>query len=226
MQDFNESKDNYTASIEQSVKFAGQDHDFYTQVKADVLKEIAAKRFPGKTIELLDVGCGHGLIHRKLAGFSIYGTDVAGEVLELAKRDNPGVEYVPYDGTALPFETGRFDMTLAICVMHHVPPAAWVNFLKEMKRVLKPGGVAVVIEHNPINPVTNYIVKHCPLDEGVTMLRAGTLKTLMRDAGFTRSMHEYILFTPLAHALMRRLDRWLKWLPLGAQHVAMGLTER
>ncbi|MES2985230.1 MAG: class I SAM-dependent methyltransferase [Pseudomonadota bacterium] len=226
MQDFNDSKNSYQTSIEHSIGFAGQGLDFYTQVKADFLKEIAQKYFPSQRVELLDVGCGHGLIHRKLDGFSISATDIAGEVLKLAQQENPSVTYLPYDGTALPFESGRFDMSLAICVMHHVPPAAWVAFLQEMKRVLKPGGMAIIIEHNPLNPMTCHVVKNSPLDEGVTLLHARTLKKRMREAGFVQSKHEYLVFTPFAQKLMRRFDRWLKWCPLGAQHAALGLTGR
>jgi SAM-dependent methyltransferase len=224
--DFNTSKDNYQEAIEKSIGFMGQRHDFYTQVKADVLLRLADTNPSAQTVQLLDIGCGHGLIHPYLEKrFAITGTDVAGEVLELAKRANPGVNYQQYSGTKLPFVDASFDMTLAICVMHHVPPAAWHNFLAEMRRVLRPSGMAVIIEHNPWNPMTRYVVTHNELDEGVTMLSGPRSRRLLACAGFARVSDDYILFTPFALKPFRRLDRLLKWCPLGAQYIAVGYAD-
>jgi SAM-dependent methyltransferase len=224
--DFNTTKDSYKDVIEHSIGFMGQGHDFYTQVKAEALHHLADTYFAGKQVNLLDVGCGHGLIHPYLGErFAITGTDVATEVLELAKKANPHVNYQPYDGTTLPFADASFDMAMAICVMHHVPVPAWDHFLKEMKRILRPGGMVVIIEHNPWNPMTYHIVKNHPLDEGVTMLSGPRLKKLFAKAGFVRRSDDYILFTPFSQKPFRLLDRLLKWCPLGAQHIAVGFTE-
>src|ERR1700680_3133656 len=93
--DFNTAKDHYREVIERSIGFAGRGLDYYTKAKADALKRAVGRDFPPlKKPKLLDVGCGHGLIHPYLAGsFVITGTDVAGEVLTIAAQQNSGVCY-------------------------------------------------------------------------------------------------------------------------------------
>jgi SAM-dependent methyltransferase len=224
--DFNTAKDNYREVIERSIGFAGRGLDYYTKAKADAFKRAVSTNFAHlRKPKLLDVGCGHGLIHPYLASsFAIVGTDVANEVLTLAARQNPGVSYVPYGGTKLPFADASFDLALAICVMHHVPPAEWLNFLGEMKRVVKPEGGIFVFEHNPFNPFTRYVVSHNDLDRGVTLLSGGRLRKLMREAGLRAPLTENILFTPFSQRLFTQLDKVLKWCPIGAQYFTFART--
>ena len=224
--DFNTAKDNYREVIERSIGFAGKGLDYYTKAKADAFKRAVAAYFPHlQKPKLLDVGCGHGLIHPYLAGyFAITGTDVAGEVLTLAAQQNPDVSYVPYDGAKLPFADASFDLALAICVMHHVPPAEWLKFLGEMKRVVKPDGGIFIFEHNPFNPLTRYVVSHNELDHGVRLLSGGRLRKLMREAGLRAPLTENILFTPFSQRFFTQLDKVLKWCPLGAQYFTFART--
>ena len=218
--DFNSAKDSYRETIEKTIAFAGASHDHYTRAKADALKRVVARHFPLlHKPTLLDVGCGHGLIHPYLTdSFDITGADVAGEVLALARKTNPAVTYVGYDGMKLPFADASFDLALAICVMHHVPPADWVHFLAEMKRVVRPGGAVFIGEHNPLNPLTRYVVAHNDIDAGVTLLSSSRLRKLMDKAGLRGAHTENVLFTPFSQRFFAWLDRALKWCPLGAQY--------
>lgn len=224
--DFNQHKDSYVNTIENSLRFSGKEHDFFTKVKADFLEDIIKKHVPPTISKprLLDIGCGHGLIHKHLANknIDIVGVEVANEVVELARSENPGVEYIAHDGKTLPFEAKQFDIAMAICVMHHVPPAEWQAFLNEMKRVLKQGGIAVIFEHNPYNPLTRYIVATNLLDEDATLLSGPRLKKMMRGAGFADVKNRNILFTPFAHRIFRWLDKGLGRIPLGAQYYSVG----
>lgn len=223
--DFNEHKNTYVKTIEDSLKFTGKEHDFFTRVKADFLKNLVKKHLPdAKKPKLLDIGCGHGLIHKHLkeANYDIVGVEMADEVLELAKNANPEVTYFNHDGTTLPFESQQFDVAITICVMHHVPPFQWVSFLQEMKRVVKRGGLAIVFEHNPYNPFTRYIVANNILDEDAVLLSSFRLKKLMLQVGFERVRSKNILFTPFANKIFRMLDSALGRIPLGAQYYSLG----
>jgi SAM-dependent methyltransferase len=217
--DFNETKDNYSSTINQVVGFVGQDLEFFTAVKADLLHRVVQECLPAsKRPRILDIGCGHGLIHPLLQDYDVVGVDVATEVLPLARSANPGVRYVGYDGHTLPFETGSFDIAMAVCVMHHVPPAQWVSFLQEMKRMLSPDGIAVIFEHNPLNPLTRYVVANNEIDADACLLRGSTLQKLLREAGFGQLDTRNILFTPFGARIFRWLDRQLWWCPFGAQY--------
>ena len=223
--DFNESKDNYRETIERTIAFAGKGLDFFTEVKADYLRKIVASRLGETSVpKILDIGCGHGLMHPYLRsfGFDIVGAEVAREVLPLAQAANPDVLYVGYDGRRLPFASQSFDLALAVCVMHHVPPAEWKDFLGEMRRVLRSGGLAVVFEHNPLNPLTRYVVASNAIDADAHLLSARTLRSLMRQAGFEAPLTRNILFTPFAHPGFRWLDDRLGRIPFGAQYYAIG----
>lgn len=223
--DFNQYKDSYTTKIEESIKFAGKEHDFFTKVKADFLCKIIEKNLANvDKPHVLDVGCGHGLIHKHInkKDFKLVGVEMADEVLELARVDNPNVEYISHDGKILPFADNTFDVTFAICVMHHVPTNQWLDFLSEMKRVLKVGGIAVIFEHNPLNPMTRYIVANNELDADAVLLSSYKLKSLMKTTGFENRVSRNILFTPFSHPTFRWLDTMLGILPIGAQYYAIG----
>ena len=98
------------------------------------------------------------------------GIDVSERSVDYARRHNPGVRYDTYPGGRLPYDDNAFDVAFTSCVMHHVPVPQWGEFVGEMNRVIRPGGIAVVFEHNPWNPVTSRIVSTCPIDADAVLL--------------------------------------------------------
>jgi SAM-dependent methyltransferase len=229
--DFNETRHRYRQTVEDSIALSGQGLEFFTKVKAECLRRAAQEFLPSRPApQLLDVGCGHGFIHPYLRGYGmeVTGVEIAAEVLDLAREANPGVTYAAYDGKTLPFDAASFDIVLAVCVMHHVPPAAWTALLAEMRRVVRPGGLVLIFEHNPFNPLTRYIVAHNDLDAEAVLLSSRTLKARAAAAGLRALATRYTLFTPFGHAIFRWLDDRLGWLPLGAQYflVARPLAAR
>lgn len=223
--EFDRIESQYEAIVERSIDFSGLKHDFFMEAKADLLGRIAEAHFPrGKDLALLDVGCGVGRLHPHLEGrfASIDGCDVSEKSVDRARRDNSFASYAVSSETELPYATGQFDIALTVCVMHHVPPAQWVSFLTEMRRVVRPGGIAVVIEHNPFNPLTRLAVARCPFDKDAVLLTPGRSRALLREAGFDRPETRNFLFLPTAAPLARRVEHRLGWLPLGAQYAAIG----
>jgi SAM-dependent methyltransferase len=221
---FDEYRCSYDADINQAIAFSGQEHDFFLQAKAEVLIELLRSHVPAVQLDVLDIGCGNGGLHRFLdsAGLTLNltGIEVAPQFVEVARQHNRGVAYDVYDGRRLPYDAGRFDAAFTVCVMHHVPPAQWLEFVTEMRRVVRPGGLVAIFEHNPYNPVTAHIVRTCPIDRDAVLLKPTRLTAIMREAGLEAAAREFILFTPFGNPLFRRLDRLMSWLPLGAQYVA------
>ncbi len=227
MTEFDGYRDIYETEIDKALRFSGKSHDFFTKVKADNLAALFARHFHDTAgTKVLDIGCGNGSIHPFLMGHNpslrLSGIDVACEVIADAQITHPNVAYDVYDGKLLPYADASFDAAFTICVMHHVPPPEWPSFLCEMRRVVRPGGIVVVIEHNPINPLTRRIVNNCPLDKNAVLLRSGQLKAMLSEAGLQNISVQFILFTPFDNALFRSFDRALGSLPLGAQYMTVG----
>jgi SAM-dependent methyltransferase len=224
MLDFNETKDSYRGAIDDSVGFTGADHAFFINEKGRMILEFAQVRFgAGRKLKILDVGCGHGFVHSALleAGHDVTGVEIAEEVLTLAGKANPGAHYLPYDGQVLPPADASFDVVVAMCVVHHVPVPQWESFLKELRRVVRPDGVILIFEHNPLNPVVSYLFHHGfgGMDKGATMVGRGRLEKLLNNVGCSSVRSSYIFFTPFGNPFFRWLDRVLARLPLGAQYM-------
>ena len=213
--------ESYEDKINDAIAFGGREHGFYIDVKRDQLVRRATQHFPDLAqLDVLDLGCGIGAYHAGLEGTfrQLHGIDVSSRSVEVARRKHPYVDYDSFDGGRLPYPDERFDLVFTICVMHHVPPPQWPEFTSEMFRVLKPGGLAVVFEHNPYNPATQYIVKSCDIDKDAVLLRPHALRRLFADAGFQRVHTRTILTVPPVGPLLGRLDHLLGHLPLGAQY--------
>lgn len=218
---FDEHAGHYSETIDQSLSTYGASHDFFTRHKSRLIKRILKKRGldPSK-MDLLDVGCGTGAIHAYIGDMfaSIKGVDVSADSIAKAKIDFPQHSYVTYGGQRLPADDASMDMTLAICVFHHVPPTEWQNLATEMLRVVRPGGVALVIEHNPWNPVTRRIVNTCPIDRDAVLLSRPTTSDLFRNAGAQEVIARSILSIPPKNDFLMRLDAGFGLLPFGAQY--------
>jgi SAM-dependent methyltransferase len=218
--EFNQYASNYEAVINDYIGFFGQPQEFYTRAKADHLRHILDAKGRTKPLDVLDIGCGHGLIHPYLSGTShrLTGIDVAESAIEMARQMNPHVEYNVYDGLRLPYRDEAFDLLFTICVMHHVAVDQRGTFLSEAHRVLRPGGTFVIFEHNKLNPLVQWIVARIPFDRNAVLMTSWHTQKLVRNAGFREINCNYILFFPLDAAPLRRVEAYLGWLPMGAQY--------
>ena len=80
----------------------------------------------------------------------------------------------------------------------------------------------MIYEHNPINPMTLHAVNTCTFDENAVLLKRCQVRNVLREAGMEVVMQEYRVFFPAFLKLLRPLEKYLAWLPLGAQHFVVG----
>jgi ubiquinone/menaquinone biosynthesis C-methylase UbiE len=220
--EFDKFSASYSEDISGALEVFGKEHDFFVRNKADILLPAFTEISTDTSgLRVLDVGCGVGLVHRYIEGVlgELHGTDVSGESIVEAQKQNPRVVYRNYDGSHLPYADASFDCAYAICVLHHVPVPQWPQFISEMRRVVRPGGMVLLIEHNPLNPATQFVVRNAPMDENAVLVWPRRLRALMKAAGLGRILTHYVLFTPFEGRFFRRLDRALSAIPLGTQYV-------
>jgi ubiquinone/menaquinone biosynthesis C-methylase UbiE len=218
---FDDCARRYSNEVQSSIDFSGLRHDFFVEAKASVLERTLRDHFgTAKPAAALDVGCGIGLLHPRLTPLveRLVAVDTSAASIEQAKQTNPGVEYSVIDGS-LPYRDQTFDLVLAVCAVHHVPPGDWHAFVGEMHRVTRKGGLTCIIEHNLLNPLTRLAVSRCSFDADAVLLRAGRTRALLEEAGGSAIRTEFFLTLPSGRPLAAGIERWLGRLPFGAQYI-------
>jgi SAM-dependent methyltransferase len=173
----------------------------------------------------LDVGCGQGeLLKIAESAFArSVGCDPSAKMMESCA----GVEMFEQPSpTELPFPDRSFDFITAVCVYHHVPREQRAALTASIYRTLKPGGIFCLIEHNPFNPVTQVIVRRCPVDSDAQLLRASTASRLMRSVELEIVETAYFLYFP--ERVFNRIgwiERYLRPLPAGGQFAMFSRRE-
>jgi len=219
--DFDRYGDSYEQAVGDAIGFGGKEHAFYLEAKARALLELVRRELGDPAhLHALDVGSGPGSLHPYLTEIgALEGVDVSQALVERAAAANPNVHYQPYDGRTLPFPDARFDLAFAVNVFHHVEPPDRAGLAAELARVVRPGGIVAVFEHNPLNPLTRLVVARCEFDEGVLLLSTRKVRELLAHAGLHPLERRYILFFPWRAAFLQRLEARLGPVPLGAQHL-------
>ncbi len=171
----------------------------------------------------LDVGCGQGELLRlgRPSFGEVAGCDVSSEMLAAARDLNVSVQPAP---DRLDYGSAEFDLVTAVCVYHHVALDEMRHQLtNEIRRVLKPGGIFCIIEHNPFNPATRLIVRRLPVDKDARLLTASESCALLQGGGFRVVEREFFLYLPerLYHKA-RFVEARMKKIPLGGQYAVFG----
>ncbi len=105
---------------------------------------------PGATVA--DLGCGSGTFTGLLrdGGLAARGLDLCPRMIAVATQLHPGIPFAVGDVEALPYADASLDAVLLSAVLHHLPERA--ACLREVVRVLKPGGAFMAFDPNRRNP--------------------------------------------------------------------------
>jgi SAM-dependent methyltransferase len=96
-----------------------------------------------------DVGCGPGHVAAWLAhhGVCAVGIDLSAAMVAAGRRDHPAVEFREGDFLDLPAADGEFGAVVAFYSIIHLEPGELPRAFAEIRRVLRPAGLALVSFH-------------------------------------------------------------------------------
>ncbi len=210
-----------------NISASGEEPEYFSAYKArDLARELLRHRI--EATRILDFGSGVGalvpFLREQLSGAGIVCVDVSRESLAHAAATHAGTaSFVTYDGATLPFRGESFDAAIAACVFHHIDAAVHVALLRDLARVVRAGGVVMVYEHNPWNPLTRRAVDTCELDKNAIMINGPAMLRRARSAGLRDCRLDYRVFFPAALRWLRPVEGALRWLPAGAQYFVTGI---
>ncbi len=99
-------------------------------------------------LDIIDIGCGEGRFCRMLGkrGARLTGIDPTEDLIVEARRQQPEASYYVAKGEELPVSDASMDLVVSYLSLLDIPD--YRAAIKEMKRVLKPGGRCVMANHN------------------------------------------------------------------------------
>ena len=217
----------YRSIHNDNIKLSGADSDYFSEYK---IKEIKRVEGTAQVKQILDLGCGDGnsarFFYQHFPNAHTEGIDISADSIEEAKkRQIPGASFRPYDGSHIPFEDNKFDVCLIATVLHHIRFVHHPDLLREVLRVLKPGGRLYIFEHNPWNPVTRKVVDNCVFDKDAVLLSPPYSKRVVKEAGFRQVSNTYTIFFPRSPMFRPfvPLEPFLGFIPVGGQYFTRGV---
>lgn len=174
--------------------------------RAPYLRRLIAAHLPqDRNARILDLGCGHGafLHFCRDAGYrNLEGVEVSAEQAAIARR--LGLECVT-EGDLAPFlgaaADGRFDVVMAFDVLEHFPRDEVMALLRQIARVLGPGGRLILHVPNGESPFAGAVL-YGDFTHELAFTRQ-SIAQIGRVAGFSDiSCHEDM---PVAHGAVSLL---------------------
>lgn len=178
----------------------------WTELRLAAVRELVDPH-PGERI--LDLGCAAGAITHFLSelGAETVGVDAEQRAIEKARELFPGLEFVVADVGALPFEDASFDKAVAADLVEHLDEETFRRMLRELARVLRPGGSFTLYTPNPKHLIERLKARDLVLAQNPTHIGlrdARTLERLLGEEGFRVDRSEW---RPSFFAGLKQVER-------------------
>jgi ubiquinone/menaquinone biosynthesis C-methylase UbiE len=225
--EFDKFADEYRALHARHLVISGESPEYFAEYKmSDLAAEYRMRKgAAAASPSVLDFGAGIGtsipFLRKHFPDCALTCIDVSIRSLEIGANRFRDAAFLLFDGKTVPCAEESFDMAYAACVFHHIDHAEHVPLLRELCRVLVTGGLLAVFEHNPFNPLTVKAVRGCPFDDNARLIAARSMYERIREAGFRSADIRYRMFFPHLLRAFRPLERWMTWLPVGAQYYVL-----
>jgi SAM-dependent methyltransferase len=180
----------------------------WTRLRLDALRELVDPQ-PGDRI--VDLGCAAGALTDFFSGFgaTVTGVDASPQAIAKARSLFPQLQFVEADVRRLPFAEGSFDKAVAGDLAEHLDEETFRAMLRELRRVLVPGGTLSIYTPNPRHPIERLKARNLILAQNPTHIGLRTAKELrqvLEAEGFTVERLEW---TPSFFRGLRVIERAL-----------------
>lgn len=214
--DFDDYSNEYNDLMDNQLSIFADDVSYFSEYKIKATKD-SLKSTP---YNILDFGCGVGrnidFFKKHFPNSKISGCDISRESIDLAKKSFPDNEFFVLGDNQNP---QNFDLIFISNVFHHITKSEREHVVKNvLLPFLSEKASIIVFEHNPINPVTRYLVATCPFDKDAELLYKHQLKRLFLKFGFQIEEESYTLFFPPSWSKLQQLEDKFKRIPLGGQY--------
>ena len=216
---FNAHAESYERDCMRGLSLSGEGRDYFCQGRLAYLEGWLERSARPRPRRIVDLGCGDGQGTHSLAETfpeaEVRGIDQAEQAIARAQAiSRPGLSF----SIDLQASRGWADLVHLNGVVHHVEPRDRPLFFEQLRSLLAPGGLAAVFENNPLNPGTRLVMSRIPFDRDAHPLPWWQLRRHLRGAGLNTVHKRHLFYFPRALAFLRRLERPLGRLPLGAQY--------
>jgi SAM-dependent methyltransferase len=185
---------------------------------------------PREGMRALNLWCRNGeaidYFRRCAPQLDLVNAEVSPRLIEKARARYPDELFVRTDLGRLPFPDDQFDFILSLETLEHAPDP--LLLLRELARVLKPGGT-LVLSCPPATaevPLRVYELLFRNHGEGPhRFLSSREVKGLVRAAGLELKRHESTLFIPVGPRWLRRMDRPVELLVAGTPLRELGIRQ-
>lgn len=213
--EFDQFASNYKAVLDRCVALGGESSEYFTEYKASYIDRLLGSA-PEK---ILDFGCGVGALSAALAQRRlrdvVHGYDVSAASLDQVA---PILRERGLFTDRLDVLHRDYGLIVLSNVMHHIPVHARRDTIMDLAARLRADGRLLVIEHNPLNPLTRWIVAHCEFDDDAVLLWPREVKRYFAAANLIQPRRDYMLFFPKVLSALRGCEASLRWCPFGAQY--------
>lgn len=176
----------YDAQFMGTMARAYLDQTPWTRLRLDAVRELVE---PVRGDRVLDLGCAAGATSHFLSTFGceIVGVDAEPLAVGRARALFPGLRFEVADVRALPFQAASFDKAVAADLVEHLDGETFAAMLREVRRVLRPGGTLSLYTPNPQHLIEQLKARDLLLAQNPTHIglrTAAELEAALAGAGF------------------------------------------
>ncbi len=220
--EFDQFAADYEQCCQRGLDLSGEDKNYFAQGRISWMRSWLGKHDVAPPERVVDFGCGVGDVSSFLAEMiptaKVIGVDVSRRCIEKAARQfsSDRVTFCHVDE----LEPGH-DLVHCNGVIHHVLPANRPSVFQQMTSALRPGGLLLLYENNPLNVGTHLVMRRIPFDRDARMIWHRGVMGLCRRAGLVVRDVVFLFYFPRFAARLRPLEKYLMRLPFGAQYAVV-----